>query len=240
MSAASPGRPVVEFRQVVKNYSGLRPLRIASLTILDGERVSIGAVDAAAGELLVNLVTGASLPDSGEVRVFGRPTSEISNSDDWLDSLEQFGIVSPRGVLLEGSTLQQNLAMPFTLTIDALPPDVERQVRDLAGACGIDVDRWLSLRAGDLPADVRVRAHVARALALDPALLVVEHPTADVDPPARRSLAADMARVCAERQVTTLVLTNDDEFAKVVAPRNLKLHGATGELTPLTRRWFGR
>jgi hypothetical protein len=55
---------------------------------------------------------------------------------------------------------------------------------------------------------------------------------------ARRPLAADMARACAGRRVTTVVLTNDDGFAKAVAPRNLTLHGATGELKPLRRGWF--
>jgi ABC-type lipoprotein export system ATPase subunit len=114
MSAAAP---VIEVRGVSKNYSGLRPLRIAELTIGAGERVSVGGLDAGAGELLVNLVTGASVPDAGEIRIFGQRTADIPDGDAWLDLLERFGIVSPRAVLLEGSTLQQNLAMPFTLEI---------------------------------------------------------------------------------------------------------------------------
>jgi hypothetical protein len=59
-----------------------------------------------------------------------------------------------------------------------------------------------------------------------------------VDPGDRRQLGADMVRACGAPQLTTLVLTNDDEFARIVAPRNLRLHGATGELRPLRRRWF--
>jgi len=232
------GAPVLEIDHVSKSYNALRPLRIASLTVHEGERLSIGGIDAGVGELLVNLVTGASLPDSGEVRVFGRRTADIATGDEWLDSLDRFGIVSPRGVLLEGSTLQQNLAMPFTLEIDPVPADVLDRVRALARRCGIDPDRWLAVMAAQLPADVRVRAHLARALALDPAIVVIEHPTADVDPAARGQLAADVARACSERPVTTLVLTNDDVFGKAVAPRNLRLHGATGELKPLARSWF--
>ena len=230
---------VLEMRQVSKSYGGLRPLRIASLVVIEGERVSIGGVEAGAGELLVNLVTGATLADSGEVRVFGRPTSDIADGDEWLDSLDRFGIVSPRGVLLEGSTLLQNLAMPYTLQIDPVPSDVEEQVRQLAAGCGIDPERTLGVIAGELPPDLRVRAHLARALALNPSFVVIEHPTADVQPAARQPLAADIARACNAGAVTTLVLTNDDLFAKAVAPRNLRLHGATGELQPLKRGWFG-
>jgi ABC-type transporter Mla maintaining outer membrane lipid asymmetry ATPase subunit MlaF len=234
----SQGVPVLEIHNVSKNYSALRPLRIAALTIMSGERVSIGGMDAGAGEVLVNLVTGASLPDAGEIRVFGRATADIVSGDEWFDSLERFGIVSPRAVLLDGSTLQQNLAMPFTLQIDPVPSEVAERVCQLALECGIDPGRWLGVAGGELPADVRVLAHLARALALNPSFIIIEHPTADVAPAARTSLAGATARACSGRRVTTLVLTNDDAFGKAVAPRNLKLDGATGELTPIKKGWF--
>jgi ribose transport system ATP-binding protein len=231
--------PVLEIRDLTKQYSGLRPLRIRELSLGAGERVTIGGLDAGAGELLVNLVTGASLPDQGEVRVFGARTADIANGDAWLDLLERFGIVSPRAVLLEGSTLLQNLAMPFTLAIDPVPADVAARVEALAKECGLDPDRWLPVRAGDLPADVRVLAHLARALASGPDVIVVEHPTAEVAAEARAPLASTVARACEARRVTTLILTNDEAFAKAVAPRNLRLDGATGQLKPLKKGWFG-
>jgi ABC-type transporter Mla maintaining outer membrane lipid asymmetry ATPase subunit MlaF len=234
--AAAP--PVLEIQDVSKGYGGLRPLRIRSLGLQPGERVTIGGVDAGAGELFVSLVTGASLPDAGEIRVFGRSTREIASGEEWLDSLDRFGIVSPRAVLLEGSTLLQNLAMPFTLEIDPVPDAIGRRAEALARQCGIE-PAWLGTIAGELPSDVRVRAHLARALALLPALLIVEHPTLGVAAGARRPLAADMVRASAGANVAALVLTSDDEFARIVAPRNLTLHGATGELKPLGRGWFG-
>jgi phospholipid/cholesterol/gamma-HCH transport system ATP-binding protein len=184
-------------------------------------------------------VTGASVPDSGEVRIFGQRTADIPDGDAWLDLLERFGIVSPRAVLLEGSTLLQNLAMPFTLEIEPVPEPIAQRVAELAGQCGLDPARWLGVRAGDLPADMRVLAHLARALALNPEFIVVEHPTADVAPAAREPLARAVARACDGRPVAMLVLTNDELFAKAVAPRNLKLDGATGQLKPLKKGWFG-
>jgi ABC-type transporter Mla maintaining outer membrane lipid asymmetry ATPase subunit MlaF len=235
---ASSTAVALEMRGVSKNYGGLRPLRVAALTVAQGERVSIAGIDAGAGELFVNLVTGASLPDAGEVRVFGRLTSEIVNGDEWLDALEDFGIVSSRAVLLEGSTLLQNLAVPFTLEIDPVPSPVAAKVRQLAASCGIDAERWLGLAAGELPPEVRVRVHLARSLALDPRVLIIEHPTADIAAAERPALAADVVRACSREQVTTLILTNDEAFGRAVAPRNLKLDGATGELKPLRKGWF--
>ena len=86
-------------------------------------------------ETFVNLVTGATLPDRGEVRVFGRPTSSIDDSADWLSVVDRFGIVSERAVLLDALSVIQNLSIPFTLDIEPPPDDVrERAIR--AGARG--------------------------------------------------------------------------------------------------------
>lgn len=230
--------PAIEMLGVIRHYGALRPLRVASMIIAAGERVSIGGLDAGAAEVLVNLVTGAALPEAGEVRVFGRPTAAIASGDEWLDSLERFGIVSPRAVLLEAATLQQNLALPFTLDIDPIPPQVAARVRALALRCGIDADRWLPEPAGALPAAAKVRSHFARALALDPPIMIVEHPSAGVEPAAAALLAADMARAGESSRAAMLVLTNDDAFARLVASRNLTLHGATGTLKPLRQGWL--
>lgn len=230
--------PALEMRRVVKHYHGLRPLRIASVTIAAGERVSLGGIDPGASEVLVNLMTGAMLPEEGEVRVFGQPTSEMASGDEWLASLDRFGIVSERAVLLEGATLQQNLALPFTLEIEPVPEAIAARVRELAGRCGIDPDRWLSLQAGALPPDVRVRSHLARALALDPRILIVERPTGDVAPGAIEAMAVDIVRAWDGSGAAMLTLTDDERFARLVAPRNLRLQPATGEVKPIARGWF--
>jgi ABC-type lipoprotein export system ATPase subunit len=223
----------------VKNYHALRPLRIRQLSIAEAERVAVTGFDAAAAELLVNLVTGASVPDQGEVRVFGRSTASIAGGDEWLASLDRFGIVSERAVMLEGSTLEQNLAMPFTLEIDPVPLDVRGRVEALARECGIDAS-WLPQPAAQLPGEIRMRAHLARAVALEPALLLLEHPTARIAETARGAFAADVARVCEGRRLAALIITQDQEFAAIAAHRTLTLEAATGELSAPRRRWWRR
>ena len=54
--------------------------------------------------------------------MLGRDTADITSGDDWLASLDRFGIVSPRAVLIEAATIEENLAMPFILQIDPIPP----------------------------------------------------------------------------------------------------------------------
>ena len=231
--------PTVRIDGVLKRYQGLRPLRLASLDIPPGERLTLGGLDAPAAELLVNLITGAALPDEGEIHVLGRRTAEITNADEWLSWLEHFGIVSERGVLLEAASVEQNLAMPFSLEIDPVPPEVAAKVAALANECGLS-ESLLRVRAGELMPEARLRTHLARAVALEPRLLMIEHPTARVTERARGQLAADVVRVCEHRRLTALIITNDEEFARSVADRNLELDAATGALRPLKRGWFNR
>ncbi|HEY0873122.1 MAG TPA: hypothetical protein VGD94_06590 [Vicinamibacterales bacterium] len=230
---------VITISGLQKNYSGLRPLRIRSLEIGAGERVALGGLDAVAAELLVNLVTGASLPDAGTVSVFAQSTADISDSDAWLTSLDRFGIVSPRAVMLEGSTLEQNLALPFTLQIDAIEGEIQERIGRLAADCGIS-RKDLSRQAGDLPAHVRLRAHLARAVALDPVLLLVEHPTVEVSDAEKVPLARDVAAVAERRGIAALIITTDVDFAEAVAHRSLALQPATGDLVPWRKKrgWF--
>ena len=223
---------------VRKDYRGLRPLRLKALDVAPGERVALSGFDAAAAEVLVNLVTGASVPDEGRVEVEGRPTDAISDGDEWLASLDRFGIVSPRGVLLDSATLLQNLAMPLTLQIDPIPPDFEAQARALAADVGLDpasLDRPIAA----LDAAARARAHLARAIALGPSLLILEHPTVGFTPGQAAPFGETVARVASAKRIAALIISEDQDFSTAAAERRLALHAATGELRPPRRRIFG-
>ena len=230
---------IVEMSGVVRNYSGLRPLRIASLSVAPGERVVLAGIDAGGAEVFLNLVTGASLPDEGEVRVFGKLTAEVDNGDDWLASLEAFGIVSNRAVLLEGATVAQNLALPLTLDIDPLSAKTLTDVHALAAECDIAAP-WLEQRAGDVPAELRARLHLAKAIALGPRLLLMEHPTAALDEPSRAEYGTVVARVCEQRGLTLIAVSQDAAFSASVAGRSLTLQPATGQLVVARRSWWSR
>jgi ABC-type taurine transport system ATPase subunit len=240
VTAPAPLATPLRISGVRKSYSALRPLRIKSLVVASAERVAITGLDAAGAELIVNLVTGASLPDEGEIRVFGRSTADVANGDEWLASLDSFGIVTDRAVLLEGAALAQNLALPFTLEIDPIAPDTRDRVARLAAECDI-APEWLDQQAGGLPAAVKARAHLARAIALGPALLLMEHPAAALPEPARAGFGTVVARVCQARGLPTLMMTSDIGFAALAAHRTLTLEPATGALTaPKGKGWFRR
>lgn len=224
--------------RVRKQYNALRPLRINELTVEAGDRVGLSGFDAGAAEVLVNLVTGASVPDEGAVHVAGRNTASIADGDDWLASLDHFGIVSPRAVLLDAVTLLQNLAMPLTLQIDPVPPEAASAAAALAREAGID-EHWFGRPVAALAGDVRLRAHLVRAVIMKPMLLILEHPTATLDKGQGAAFGEAVARVAGSRSLATLMVSEDAEFLSAASSRRLSLHAASGELKPYRRRFFG-
>jgi ABC-type transporter Mla maintaining outer membrane lipid asymmetry ATPase subunit MlaF len=230
--------PVLRIRDVRKQYQGLRPLRLTDLTIAAGERVAVSGLDAGAAEVLVNLVTGASIPDEGTVVVLGESTAAITDGDAWLTWLDRFGLMSPRAVLLDSATLLQNLAMPVTLDIEPVKPDVAARVTALAREIGID-DALLDRPIATLDRGIQTRAHLARAVALDPVILILEHPTVNLAPGDARAFGEAVARVAGARSLTTLMISEDAEFSAAASTRRLALQPATGDLKPPRRRLFG-
>jgi predicted ABC-type transport system involved in lysophospholipase L1 biosynthesis ATPase subunit len=229
----------VELVGVSKDYHGLRPLRIERLTVDAGERVALVGMDAPSAEVLVNLLTGASLPDAGEIRLFGRSTADIGDSAEWLALVDRFGLVTERAVLLDDLDVLQNLAVPFTLDIEPVPPDVAECAVRLAAEVGLDPP-LLRAKVSGVDAAARVRVRLARALALQPSVLVLEHASAGLTRDGASALART-ARAAAERRGAALIaLTADDRFGAVVADRVLRWQPGTGALIPRRAGWFGR
>ena len=232
--------PVLEIANLSKTYGGLRPLRVAALTVAPGEQVALVGLDQPMAEVFVNLVTGASVAERGEVKVFGRMTSAIADSTEWLALVDRFGIVSDRVVLLEAMTVLQNLALPFTLEIEPPSAEVRERAAALASEVGLDEREWEKPIAALNAAD-RVSVRLGRAVALDPAVLLLEHPTAGLDRRMVPPWAARVRSVAAARGAALIALTADREFAEALGGRILELDPATGKTAERAgRRWFGR
>lgn len=235
-----PGELLVAVTGVEKDYRSLRPLRVRHLELHENETLALLGFDQAAAEVLVNLIAGASLPDGGEVRTLGRLTSDITSGDDWMQALDQLGIVSERAVLLDQLTTEQNLAVPLTLDLYDLPADVRTRVSALSGEVGLTGEQ-LPRFVSTLSALDRMRLRLARALAVNPRVVMAEHPNASLPSADHATFAADVARVASARRLGMIVLTADRVFASAVSDRVLTLNPATGELTASGsgwRRWF--
>lgn len=224
------GPALVEFVGVVKQYQALRPLRLAELRIAPASIVSVQGLDALAAEVLVNLMTAAMRPDEGEVRLFGQPTGDIADYDAWLAMLDGLGLVTERAVLLGQCTVAQNLALPLTLEIEPIRADVQARVDVLADEVGIP-RQALATPVREAGPDVVQRVRLGRALALEPRLVVAEHPSATLPRPAVDGFARDLARVVSARGAALLAISADREFTKALGGTALTLDPKSGVLS---------
>lgn len=229
--------PILEMSDVVKDYRGLRPLRVQRLSLGSGDQIAVVGMDAHAAEMMTTLLTGAALPDQGSIHVLGTSTTGIENSDQWFQLVDRIGLVTDRAALLDLFTVVQNLAMSFTLSIEPLPEAVRERVTVLAADVGLSEALW-DRRVADLDAVDKTRVRLGRALALDPKLLLLEHPTAQVARTAVRPLAHDIKATAARRGLATLVLTGDEDFVEAMALRVMRWDAATGTLRERARGWW--
>ena len=232
--------PLLAVSGLVKDYQALRPLRIRALTLTSGDIVTLSGLDAVAAETLVHLVTGATLPDGGDITLFGQNTRGITDGAAWLQSLDGIGMVTSRGIVVEMFTVLQNIALSYTLEVDPIDPEVLPKAVALAREVGL-ADETFELPAGRTRPDTHMRIHLARALALGPRMLVAEHPSASMPRETVSAFGADLARLARSRGLALLALTADEELAKAIGGQRLELVAATGELRPpsLLKRMFG-
>jgi predicted ABC-type transport system involved in lysophospholipase L1 biosynthesis ATPase subunit len=230
---------LLQLRDVSQDYGACARCGIQGARRQAGQRLAILGLDQAAAEVLVNLLTGSTAPRTGHVRAFGRATADIPDSATWLMALRQYGLLGARTVLIEQLTVEQNLAIPLTLDVDPLPEALKAQIRALGAEVGLA--HALERRPPALgPLDLQ-RLRLGRALALDPRVLLAEHPTAPLEPADAGQFARDMSRIVSTRAMAAVYITADRAFAQQAADEIVMLKPATGELVSAVgwRRWFG-
>jgi predicted ABC-type transport system involved in lysophospholipase L1 biosynthesis ATPase subunit len=239
--ASGDATPLVELHNVRKQYGGPSPLRVARLVVGPLDRLALAGLDPGAAEMLVLLVTGAALPDEGEVRIAGRSTRDIGTDVEWLHSLDRFGLVTERAVLIDKLSTAANMALPMTLSINPMSEDTQSRVAALAAEAGLP-PQLLQSPVADLSAVERMRVHLARALAVNPSLLLLEHPTTKLDTPSDvDAIGATLKAVAAARQIGWIAMTDDARFARASGATRLHLIGETGVWRAERRRlrdWF--
>jgi len=237
----TPQDALLRLSGVRKEYQSLRPVRIAHFELRPADTVALIGLDRAGAEVLVNMMTAATLPDEGEVVIFGRPTRDITTTDGWFSVLDRVGILSERVVLVNELTVRQNLALPLTLDLESMAADVRRQVDALCAEVGIPADEADRPMGAAGPATM-LRVRLGKALALAPQVVLAEHPNASLPAGEVAAFGRDLASIATRRRIALLLLTADMAFAAAACRRVLTLRPATGELSPSTgwRSWFRR
>jgi putative ABC transport system ATP-binding protein len=201
---------MVRVADVRKSYgrdsAAVHALRGVSFDVPRGELVALKGRSGSGKTTLLNIVGGLDTPDAGRVEVDGRDLAELD--EDGLLALrrDRVGFVFQSFGLIPILTAAENVGVPLRLRRTA-PKEREERVELLLSLVGL-ADH-AAQRPGELSGGQQQRVAIARALANEPALLIADEPTGQLDAETGHSVMELLRAVVRSEQVTALVATHD-------------------------------
>lgn len=215
---------IIELKDIVKTFpvgdDEITILHGISLNIQQGEFVSIVGPSGNGKSTLLNMVTGIDRPSSGEVIVSGRPIHEMSENQLAKWRGQDVGIIFQFFQMLPSLSLLQNVVLPMEFANKFKRSERRERAMDLLELVG------LADQANKLPSMVsggqQQRAAIARALATDPALLIADEPTGNLDAKTAGQVFDLFVHLIEEQGKTMLMVTHDQELANQI-PRKVEI-----------------
>jgi osmoprotectant transport system ATP-binding protein len=214
---------LVHFKNVNFSLSNNSIISDLNLTVERGETLVLLGESGCGKTTTLKLVNRLLLPTSGEVVVEGKPTTAW----DPIELRRHIGYVIQEGGLFPHFSIARNVGLvPSLLSWNAAK--IDDRVRELLNLVGLDPDRFAERYPRELSGGQRQRVGVARALAADPPLMLLDEPFGALDPLTRASLQREFADLSRRLGKTAILVTHDVREALTLGTRIGLMH--TGQL----------
>jgi phospholipid/cholesterol/gamma-HCH transport system ATP-binding protein len=208
---------IVEATDLRKSFDSNEVLRGVSFVLEKGETLVVMGGSGTGKTVLLRLVAGLIRPDSGRLRVFGHSIENLSE-EALLPLRRRMGYVFQSAALFDSLSVHDNVAYPLREHTSLEEAEIdERVVRNLS-VVGLSSD-ILPLLPSELSGGMRKRVGIARALSVEPEMLLFDEPTAGLDPTNAKLVADLMLNLRGGVCDTAMVVTHDIELARTVADR---------------------
>jgi len=210
--------PFLELSQVSKSYGGRVVLKDVNLSISRGEFVAIVGYSGSGKTTLISLIAGLQKPDQGTVRL-----NDLEITEPGPDR----GMVFQNYSLLPWLTVSENILLAVEQVFPNYAPERKRQQVDKFIAM-VNLTPARDKLPRQLSGGMRQRVSVARALAMDPQILLLDEPLSALDALTRATLQEEIERIWQADQKTVVLITNDVDEALLLADRIIPLTPGPG------------
>jgi phospholipid/cholesterol/gamma-HCH transport system ATP-binding protein len=209
--------PVVAVENLRKTFGTLKVLDGINLSVNRGETLAVLGRSGTGKSVLLRLIIGIETPDSGSVSIHGQNIAGLA-IDQMGKIRKRIGFLFQHAALYDSLTIAENVAFP----LEHHRRDMSRsergdRVKQLLDEVGMEGD------FGKLPSDIsggmQKRVGLARALALEPEILLLDEPTAGLDPISSGEIDDLILKLQRERQMASIVVTHDIHSARTIADR---------------------
>jgi phospholipid/cholesterol/gamma-HCH transport system ATP-binding protein len=208
--------PPVQVESLSKSFGNQTVLKGINLEVAEGETLSVLGRSGTGKSVLLKLIIGLHKPDSGSIRVNGEEVTKLPLKE--LNEVrKKVGFLFQQAALYDSLTIEENVAFPLRRHTKMSNDERGKRVRELLASVGMDQD------AHKLPAELsggmQKRVGLARALTLEPDILLFDEPTAGLDPITAAEIDDLILRLQKERQITSVIVTHDIHSARAVSDR---------------------
>jgi phospholipid/cholesterol/gamma-HCH transport system ATP-binding protein len=209
--------PAVAVEDLHKSFGSQKVLKGITLSVKRGETLAVLGRSGTGKSVLLRLIIGLEKPDSGSIRIHGQDTAGLA-LDRFGEIRKKMGFLFQHAALYDSLTVEQNVAFPLQHHKKQMSKS-ERgdRVRQLLAEVGMEAD--LEKMPSDISGGMQKRVGLARALALEPDILLLDEPTAGLDPISSAEIDDLVLKLQKEHHVASIVVTHDLHSAKTIADR---------------------
>jgi len=208
--------PLVQVSLVHKSFGNQAVLKGIDLDVGQGETLSVLGRSGTGKSVLLKLIIGLHKPDSGSIRVEGEEITKLS-AKALNEVRKKIGFLFQQAALYDSLTVEENVAFPLRRHSPISEEQRKERVRQLLAQVGMERDAHKL--PGEISGGMQKRAGLARALALEPDILLFDEPTSGLDPITAEEICNLMLQLQEERSITSIVVTHDMHGARAVSDR---------------------